>query len=255
MGGFDRWYQAVSRSGSAYRRLLDATCCEGQFVGQQGFSGRDELLRLAAAVVQDRPGPLLDVCCGAGGPAACIATQLGAKVVGLDTSLAGLRLAHVPVVAGDAVSLPFGPHTFGAALVLDSLASISAPDRLFCELARVVQPGGGLGLTAEIGPPLTAAETACFTRSAPPTVLEEHAVRALLEAAGFVEVDVCDYTASAAGVAQRLASGLATQHADLAQELGEDAALDLRATLSCLADLLASRRIADKAIVARRRSP
>lgn len=252
MVGFDRWYEAVSGSGSAYRRLFEAAFGQEQFIGQQGFSSRDQLLDLAAAVVDESGGPLLDVCCGAGGPARCVASQLDARVIGLDLALPGLRLARIPAVAGDAVRLPFADRTFGAALVLDSLASIQAPESLFEELARVLRPGGGLAVTAEVGPPLTPAERAQFTRTAPPTVLEEDALRGLLAHAGFAVERLTDHTRAAARVAQPLARGLVEQRADLMAELGQEAVDDLGPTLASLADLLGSGRVAEVAVVAQR---
>jgi SAM-dependent methyltransferase len=252
MVGFDRWYEVVGRSGSAYRRLLDDTFGRGQFVGQQGFASRDQILSLARALVPAGKGPLLDVCCGAGGPAQCIAARLGVQVVGLDLEVTAVRLARIPVVAGDALRLPFAESSFGAALVLDSLSSISAPDALFGELARVLEPGAGLGLTAEVGQPLTSAESARFTRSAPPTVLPLDTLRASLAEAGFCVREVTHHTRDAARVAQRLASGLAERRPALAAELGPEAVDDLATTLACLADLLSSARIAEVVLVARR---
>jgi SAM-dependent methyltransferase len=155
-------------------------------------------------------------------------------------------------VAGDAVRLPFADRSFGAALLLDSLASIQAPDVLFAELARVLRPGAGLGLTAEVGRPLSSAEKARFTRSAPPTVVEEHTLRASLAGAGFATTEVTDHTPAAATVAQRLVAGLTELRDDLVQELGHDAVDDLTATLTCLADLLSSRRVSEVALVGRR---
>ena len=252
MVGFDRWYQAVSRSGSAYRRVLEAAFGQDQFVGQQGFSSRDQLLALGAAALRDSDGPLLDVCCGAGGPAECIAAQLGTRVIGVDLSLPALRLARLSTVAGDAAKLPFSDGSFGAALLLDSLASVQALDVLFAEVARVLRPGGGLGVTAEVGRPLSSTERARFTRSAPPTVVEEHTLRACLAGAGFATADVSNHTPRAAAVAHGLVAGLTDLRDDLVKELGQDAVEDLTATLSCLADLLSSRRVSEIALVARR---
>jgi SAM-dependent methyltransferase len=255
MVGFDRWYQAVSHAGSSYRRLVEAAFGPDQFVGQQGFAGRDQVLALAAAVLQESRGPLLDVCCGAGGPARCIATTLGAQVVGLDLSVAALRLARPRVVAGDAVRLPFADRSFAAALVLDSLASIGAPEALFAELGRVLRPGAGLGCTAEIGPPLSRGERARFTRTSPPTVVEEHALCGWLRAAGFEVAEVTDHTRAAASVAARLAHGLVEQRGALGRELGREAVDDLAATLASLAELLGGGRLAEVAVVARRTGP
>jgi hypothetical protein len=136
--------------------------------------------------------------------------------------------------------------------VLDSLASIGAPEVLFAELGRVLDEGGGLGCTAEVGRPLSPAERARFTRTSPPTVVDEQELRGWLGAAGFEIVSLTDCTPDAARVARRLADGLVDRRASLTRELGRDAVEDLAATLASLAELLGSGRVAEVQVVARR---
>jgi len=110
---------------------------------------------VAAAGV--RPGEdVLDVACGTGN-AALRAAQAGATVVGVDLTPelfeAGRRLAAEAEVAidwvhADAEELPFEDETFD--VVLSTFGCMFAPRHGVTanELARVLRPGGRLGITS-----------------------------------------------------------------------------------------------------------
>jgi SAM-dependent methyltransferase len=98
---------------------------------------------------------VLDVGTGSGGLALLIA-QKGARVTGIDTAADGIdrasaRAAHegldVRFDVGDAQSLPYADGEFD--VVVSSFGVMWAGDhrRAADELARVVRPGGRLGLT------------------------------------------------------------------------------------------------------------
>jgi len=103
-----------------------------------------------------RPGEeILDVACGTGN-AAIRAAEDGARVVGLDLTPelfdAGRRLAReagveVEWVQGDAEELPFAEQSFD--VVLSTFGCMFAPRHRVAalELARVLRPGGRLGIT------------------------------------------------------------------------------------------------------------
>jgi SAM-dependent methyltransferase len=108
------------------------------------------------AAVGVRPGEdVLDVACGTGN-AALRAAQAGARVVGVDLTPelfdAGRRLAadagvQIDWVHGDAEDLPFGDECFD--VVLSTFGCMFAPRHAVtaAELARVLRPGGRMGLT------------------------------------------------------------------------------------------------------------
>ncbi len=103
-----------------------------------------------------RPGEdVIDVACGTGN-AALRAARAGGRVVGVDLTPelfdAGRRLAddagvHIEWVHGDAEELPFGDESFD--VVLSTFGCMFAPRHAVTahELARVLNPGGRLGLT------------------------------------------------------------------------------------------------------------
>lgn len=104
--------------------------------------------------------PLLDVPCGAAG-SLVHGWQVGreAPVIGVDLSermvergrrrVERLRPSfEARLQVADALDLPFGDDSFGAALSINGLHCMPDPAAFARELARVVRPGGSLWLTS-----------------------------------------------------------------------------------------------------------
>ena len=78
--------------------------------------------------------------------------QLGscaATAIACDFSLGMLKAGkargrHVPMVAGDALALPFADESFDAATIAFGLRNVADVDAALLELARVTRPGGRL---------------------------------------------------------------------------------------------------------------
>jgi demethylmenaquinone methyltransferase/2-methoxy-6-polyprenyl-1,4-benzoquinol methylase len=73
----------------------------------------------------------------------------GAYAVGADLSLGMLQAGHerrpdVPLLASDALALPFADDTFDAVTISLALRNIVDPDAALREMARVTKPGGRL---------------------------------------------------------------------------------------------------------------
>lgn len=71
----------------------------------------------------------------------------GAYVVACDFSLGMLRVGRgrgVPLVAGDALALPFADRTFDAVTISFGLRNVADVDQALRELGRVTRPGGRL---------------------------------------------------------------------------------------------------------------
>jgi demethylmenaquinone methyltransferase / 2-methoxy-6-polyprenyl-1,4-benzoquinol methylase len=98
-----------------------------------------------------RPGDrVLDLAAGTGVSTVELALS-GAYAVGCDFSLGMLRTGwarrdrrHVPVVAGDALRLPFRDGAFDAVTIAFGLRNIVDTGQALREMARVVRPGGRL---------------------------------------------------------------------------------------------------------------
>jgi demethylmenaquinone methyltransferase/2-methoxy-6-polyprenyl-1,4-benzoquinol methylase len=103
----------------------------------------------ASAVV--RPGDrVLDSCCGTGDLAVACA-RAGGTVTGLDFSERMLERARrksgqIDWVQGDALALPFEDDSFDAATVGFGVRNLEDLDGGLAELARVLRPGGRLGV-------------------------------------------------------------------------------------------------------------
>jgi ubiquinone/menaquinone biosynthesis C-methylase UbiE len=109
-----------------------------------------------AAAPAGRPLRLLDLGCGMGGFAVA-AARAGAQVTALDynpayAAITALRAAQydlrLPVAVAAGETLPLPAARFDAATCWDVLEHVQHPDQLLAELARVLQPGGVLLLTA-----------------------------------------------------------------------------------------------------------
>jgi demethylmenaquinone methyltransferase/2-methoxy-6-polyprenyl-1,4-benzoquinol methylase len=85
----------------------------------------------------------------------------GATVVGLDLSLGMLQVGHrarpvVPLLAGDALALPFASASFDAVTISFGLRNIVDTAGALREMARVTRPGGRL-VVCEFSAPVNAA--------------------------------------------------------------------------------------------------
>jgi SAM-dependent methyltransferase len=258
MVGFDEWYGAFSGARSAYARVLTAALGPGQYFGQQGLSGADEIIALARAAGAGPGAVLLDLCCGPGGPATLLAHSLGCAAIGLDRSSAALRLAgrrrdgKIQRVTGDAQQLPFRSASFDIVLLIDSLVSLPSPGRMLREVARVLRPGGRFGCAAQVGDPLRPAD---FGRLGPDVQVylpPEPLLLRLIREAGLEPRLIEDQSRRKTAVAQGLACGLVEEQAALAEELGTAALDSLTVTISTWADLMAAGQIKDLIIVAAR---
>jgi ubiquinone/menaquinone biosynthesis C-methylase UbiE len=89
---------------------------------------------------------VLELGCGGGQWSVALA-PLGARVVGLDLSLAQLKhartaAADLPLLAADAEQLPFAASSFDVVFCDHGAMSFCDPDRTLPEVARVLRPGG-----------------------------------------------------------------------------------------------------------------
>jgi demethylmenaquinone methyltransferase / 2-methoxy-6-polyprenyl-1,4-benzoquinol methylase len=141
--------------------------------------GQDPRWRRAlVAAVDPQPGQrILDVATGTGMVAAQLARR-GARVVGLDQSEEMLAVARrrfgtgVELVLGEAEQLPFADAEFDALTFTYLLRYVDDPAATLRELARVVRPGGRIGMV-EFGVPDAAWARALwrlYTRAGLPTL-------------------------------------------------------------------------------------
>ena len=116
--------------------------------------GLDRVWRRATRnALRLRPGQkVLDLACGTGVSTVELARS-GAYAVGSDLTFgmlaagkrtAAVQRATVPLLAGDALHLPFGDNVFDAATISFGLRNVVGVGDALSEMARVVRPGGTL---------------------------------------------------------------------------------------------------------------
>jgi SAM-dependent methyltransferase len=120
----------------------------------RGHEASEELAALLGISAGDR---VLDVGCGIGGPARWLAAEFRCRVQGLDlteayistaralTSRLGLA-ASVEFTCADALDMPFAEADFDIVWTQHAAMNIADKPGLYRELARVLKPGGRVGL-------------------------------------------------------------------------------------------------------------
>ena len=113
---------------------------------------------LGKAIGLGKADRLLDIACGRGTSAAYLAERFGCHVTGVDYGAENISAAkaHASVKGvshltafrqGDAERLPFDHGTFDAIISECSFCTFPNKARAAAEMARVLRPGGQLGLT------------------------------------------------------------------------------------------------------------
>lgn len=116
--------------------------------------GTDLSTRLAKELHLPPGAKVLDVACGIGTTARLLAGTFGSEVVGLDASAANVARAEglapcesVRFVTGDAAALPFPDDSFDAVVCECAVSTFADQPRVAAEFARVLKPGGAVGVT------------------------------------------------------------------------------------------------------------
>ena len=118
----------------------------------------DELVIITAELDGGPQSHLLDIACGAGGPGLWVAGELHARLVGVDLSRVGLRVAatraaviatdRASFAAADLTALPLAAGCVTSAMSVDALQYVRDKQAAFAEVHRVLQSGGRLVFTA-----------------------------------------------------------------------------------------------------------
>lgn len=160
---------------------------------------------------------LLDVGCGAGGPARVVAARTGCQVTGIDLTPdfidAGRELnafcrlqSKVTLHQGSALEMPYEAHSFDRAMMLHVGMNIADKMGLMREVLRVLKPGGIFAAydmmrtgDAPINFPMPWASTAAVSAVDTPKAYVDAAT-----SAGLTLVDHHDETPAAMGFFQKI---------------------------------------------------
>ncbi len=145
-------------------------------------------------------GLLLDVCCGSGVVGASFRGRVG-RIVGLDLTpqmaeMASTRLDDVQL--GNIYKIPFEDGTFDGVVTREVLHLLPEPERPVAQIFRVLKPGGQfiVGHILPFGPIDAPWMWRVFKKKQPLifTMFQEEDFRALLEGAGFVDIEMTEQT-------------------------------------------------------------
>jgi 2-polyprenyl-3-methyl-5-hydroxy-6-metoxy-1,4-benzoquinol methylase len=134
----------------------------GEDIGQNSWLTSDEQDRFLQWLDLSAGKALLDVACGAGGPALRIAAATGCSITGIDVHEQAVRTAselaaqrglsdRAEFRATDATgALPFSEASFDAITCIDAINHFPDRPRVIAEWARLLKPGGRLLFTDPI---------------------------------------------------------------------------------------------------------
>jgi demethylmenaquinone methyltransferase / 2-methoxy-6-polyprenyl-1,4-benzoquinol methylase len=143
--------QTGTLSSDGVRTMFDRIAPVYDLMNRLMSAGLDQRWRRLTAQAAVQPGDrVLDACCGTG-DLALADEAAGGRVTGLDFSermleRARRKSASVEWVRGDVLELPFEVGTFDAATVGFGVRNVADLERGLAELARVLRPGGRLGI-------------------------------------------------------------------------------------------------------------
>jgi SAM-dependent methyltransferase len=255
--------EVAGHYGAHYREFAAEVYAEirrvefGEDFGQNNWLTLPELERFASQLELGPAVHLLDIACGAGGPALRLARLTGCEVTGVDleehalanarrlAAEAGLESRTRFVQADASKLLPLEDGSFAAILCLDALNHLPGRPAVFADWARLLAPGGRLLFTDPVTVTGLVGSEELVTRSsigyfdfAPPGEDER-----LLTGAGLRVVAVEDTTESMAGVARRRRE-VRAERAQTLRQLEGDAAFERRQRfLEMVAVLARERRV------------
>jgi SAM-dependent methyltransferase len=128
----------------------------GDDIGQNSWTTAEELAGFAKKADLTEDSEVLEVGCGAGGPALFLARVIGLTVTGVDINEAGITAATAAAAArglekrakflcvDGSGPLPFADASFDTILLIDAISHIPDREALLIELHRVLKPDGKL---------------------------------------------------------------------------------------------------------------
>jgi 2-polyprenyl-3-methyl-5-hydroxy-6-metoxy-1,4-benzoquinol methylase len=189
----------------------------GEDIGQNSWLTADEQDKFLTWLSLSADKSLLDVACGAGGPALRVAAITRCSVIGVDAhqqaiatarTLATQRgLSHLAQfqVADASVRLPFPDTSFDAITCIDAINHLPNRVHVIAECARLLKPGGRLLFTDPITVtgPLTNSEISIRSSSGLYLFAPLGYDESVIQQCGLLLLQSVDVTANMATVADR----------------------------------------------------
>jgi 2-polyprenyl-3-methyl-5-hydroxy-6-metoxy-1,4-benzoquinol methylase len=207
----------------------------GDDIGQNSWLTADEQDRFVSWLSLTPGRALLDVACGAGGPALRIAATTGCSIVGVDVHEQAVATARALAVQGGLDRLsqfrvvdatqptPFPDASFDAITCIDAVNHLPDRPRVIAEWTRLLKPGGRLLFTnpTTVTGPLSNAEIA-IRSSASFYLFVPYGYDERIVADCGLQLQVSeDVTKNMAEVAERRRAARAARESDLRQIEGD----------------------------------
>jgi SAM-dependent methyltransferase len=243
---------------AALQRAREAAYPSGEYVGQESFMRASEIRRLAARAGIGRDVPVLDACCGTGGPGRLIAAETGCSYLGVDYSAGAVRIARdlahgLPCRFETALLPPLPDGDFEVVLLLETMLAFPDKRALLRDVTRVLRPGGRFAFTIEEGRPLTRRERGRMPDADTVSLTRRSAWTAGLREVGLTVSWQEDCSAGHHATAAALLQCFRAEVADVVRHIGRQAADELLAAHELWTQWLGSGRVRKVAVVAEKR--
>ena len=232
-----------------------AAYAPGEFVGQESFMTAGEIRALAVQAGVGPRVPVLDVCCGIGGPGRFVTRELGCDYLGVDASASAVEIAReragdLPCRFAVAEVPPLPAGAFDVVLLLETMLAFADKDALAGAIGAALRPGGRFAFTLEEGAPLTAAEGAAMPDADTVWLSPLEEMHAWLERAGLTVRWLEDCSEAHRAMADALGNAFAADAEDISAQIGREALDDLVAAHRLWSEWLRQGRVRKFAVVA-----
>jgi ubiquinone/menaquinone biosynthesis C-methylase UbiE len=230
----------------------------GEYVGQESFMRAAEIRRLAHRARIGPGVPVLDLCCGVAGPGRMITAESGCRYLGVDESAGALATARqlagkLPCRFEQAHLPPLPEGRFEVVLLLETMLAFPDKEALVGEVARTLEPGGRFAFTVEEGRPLTRQEQSRMPAADTVWPVELAKLTDVLRNAGLAVTWQQEYSSAHQAMAAALLRCYRADSAQIAGQIGKQAAAELITAHQLWNDWLGSGRVRKFALVAEKR--
>lgn len=235
-------------------------------IGQHSWVTLDELRTFASWCDLSAARCVLDVGCGAGGPALALLREYRCRVTGIDIAASGIQAASERaereglsssarfLVLDATTEMPFDDNEFDLVIGLDTFFHIRRRDALLSGLHRIVKPGGLVLYTdgGVVTGPLVSDEIELRSINGSAHYVPEGYNEKLLTNKGFELLRCEDLTPANESVAQKRHDARAQWRDDLIELEGKDEYELRQSYLDMVAKLTRERRLSRFAYLARK---
>ena len=204
----------------------------GEYVEQESFMRRSEILALAREAGVAPGIDVLDLCCGIAGPGRFITAQLGCSYLGVDLSSSAVDIARrrardLPCRFEVARIPPIPSGSFDVVLLFETMLAFPEKDALLRAVANALTAGGRFAFTIEAGPRLTELERSRMPDADTVWLTPLPEIIECLRRVGLVVRWQDDYSRSHQGIADSLIEAFAADAASIVAEIGDRALAEL----------------------------